>query len=109
MTIQITVGSIEELEEFARSLLKEKTVENSGKTVAKTPEPVKEPEPVKDPEPVDEKKAYSLTEVRAFLGNLRKAGKKDEVTKLIADMGYEKFTQVPAERYGELMEKAGAL
>ena len=102
MTIQITVGSIEELEEFARSLLKEKQEEKTAPIPEKTA-----PVPEKTA-PVPEK-AYTITEVRAFLGNLRKAGKKDEVTKLIADLGYEKFTEVPEDRYAELMKKARAL
>ena len=97
--MQIVINSLEELKELAEALL-EKQEEKT------TPIPEKTA-PV--PEKTTPEKAYTITEVRAFLGNLRKAGKKDEVTKLIADLGYEKFTEVPEGRYAELMEKARAL
>ena len=120
MTIQVNVESYDELVEFARKLLEPKqakitmTPDNITLTPAQVPAPVtvtpaQDPIPEPEPEPVKEDPTYTITEVRAFLGNLRKAGKKEEVTQLISDMGYEKFTQVPEERYAELMKRAEEL
>lgn len=54
-------------------------------------------------------KEYSLEEVRAKLAELNKSGKRAGVKALLAAFGAVKLTEVPAERYGELMEKAGEL
>ena len=104
--MQIVINSLEELKELAEALL-EKQEEKTAPIPEKSAPVPEKTEPV--PEKTAPEKAYTITEVRAFLGNLRKAGKKDEVTKLIADLGYEKFTEVPEGRYAELMEKARAL
>lgn len=118
MTIQVNVSSFEELKEFARAVLgtEEPTPQVAVKAAkeVKAPEPVEEapevmPETVEGPAPAEDEKTYTLTEVRGYLAALRKAGKKEEVSKLIADMGYEKFTQVPEEKFPELMRRAEEL
>lgn len=116
MMIQIQVNSFTELEEFAKYILQRGSEPDTSVPVMPEPAPKTEPvtsldpvpEPASEPEPTEEK-AYTMTEVRAYLANLRKAGKKEEVSKLIADMGYEKFTQVPEERFTELMRRAEEL
>lgn len=117
MTIQISVESYDELIKFAKELLEPKqakipdyiTLTPALVSAPVTVTPAQDPIPEPEPEPVKEDPAYTITEVRAYLGNLRKSGKKEEVTKLIADMGYSKFTDIPAERYAELMKKAEEL
>lgn len=103
MTITATFNTYEEMLEFAASLLKkdEPKKEKSAPAPAPTPAPVAE-EPAEEPAG----KTYTMTEVRSFLGNLRKAGKKDAVTALIHDLGYEKFTDIPEDKYRELMARA---
>lgn len=107
MTITATFNTYEEMLEFAASLLRkeQEVAAKEPEAVAEAPETVAE---APDPAPAQEK-TYTMTEVRAFLGNLRKAGKKEAVTALIRDLGYEKFTDIPEEKYGELMEKAEGL
>lgn len=51
----------------------------------------------------------TLEQVRAKLADLSQAGKAGEVKALISAMGAAKLTEVPAEKYGELLEKAEAL
>ena len=68
-----------------------------------------EPETAEEPAAEEPTQAYTMTDVRAFLGDLRKRGKKEAVSGLIKDLGYEKFTDIPEEKYAELMEKARAL
>lgn len=57
----------------------------------------------------DQAVAFDLVAVRARLAELSKAGKADQVKALITEMGAAKLTDIPAERYAELMEKAGGL
>lgn len=51
----------------------------------------------------------SLEEVRTKLAELVKAGHQAEVKQLLASFGATKLSEVPADRYAELMEKAGAI
>ena len=53
--------------------------------------------------------AYSLTDVRARLAELQKSGKRDQVRDLLGAFGAGKLSDVPEEKYGELMKKAGEL
>ena len=52
------------------------------------------------------KPAYTLEQVRAKLADLQRQGKRAEVKALIQSFGVSKLSEVPAERYAELMEKA---
>lgn len=53
--------------------------------------------------------SVSMEDVRAKLASLVQAGKQTQVKELLASFGAEKLSQVPPERYGELMAKAGEL
>lgn len=69
-------------------------------------EPVEQPEE-KTAEPVASGKTYTLEEVRAKLAELNKSGKRAEVKSLLGAFGAAKLSDIPADKYGELMEKAG--
>lgn len=134
MQIVITVNSYEELMDFARQLLShettakaeflkmeeveadiKKSLKEKAKEILHDAGPVPDmPKPVKDEVPFEEKEEpktteYTQTDVRKFLGELRKAGKKAEVTALINSLGFSRFTDVPEEKFPELMEKARAI
>jgi len=51
----------------------------------------------------------SFEDVRAKLASLVQAGKQPQVKELLASFGATKLSEVPAERYGELMAKAGEI
>lgn len=51
----------------------------------------------------------SLEQVREKLAALAKAGKQEQVKELIASYGASKLTEIPAEKYAELLEKAEAI
>lgn len=51
----------------------------------------------------------SLEQVREKLAALVKAGKQEQVKELIASYGARKLTEIPAEKYAELLEKAEAI
>ena len=51
----------------------------------------------------------SLEQVRAKLAALSQGGKAAEVKSLIGEFGVAKLTEIPSEKYGELLAKAEAL
>lgn len=84
--------------------------------------PVKEETPIEEETPAEEPQEenggeptaqeephYSLPDVRAKLAELQKAGKRQQVQALIQSYGVDKLTQIPENRYQELMEKAGEI
>ncbi|MCR8979502.1 hypothetical protein [Brevibacillus laterosporus] len=56
-----------------------------------------------------EEQIVSLETVRAKLAALSKSGKQTEVKALIASFDASKLTDIPAERYGELLTQAEAI
>lgn len=84
--------------------------------------PVKEQEDVKEPEgkeepaeetkpesPKTEEKQFTLEEVRAKLAALNKAGKRAEVKAILESFGAQKLSEIPADKFAAVMEKAGEL
>lgn len=126
MTIQLTFDSYPEMLKFCAEALEHQRTEPvklapalQEQIATHVPEPVPEtvaaPDPENDTTPTKEaqpepaastEQKYTLSEVRAYLGNLRKEGHKEEVSALIRELGYEKFTEIPEEKFSELMEKA---
>lgn len=114
MKIVLEFNSFEEMVDFARELLKEKAAATPAAAPViqeAVPDPVAVLEPEADPGQEDEEPAevFTTADVRAYLAGLRKAGKKAEVTGLLKEMGYDKFTDIPEDRYPELMQKARSL
>jgi hypothetical protein len=58
---------------------------------------------------VSPSKPITLEEVRAKLAALSQAGKAPGVKALIADAGFAKLTDIPADQYPAILEKAAAL
>lgn len=54
-------------------------------------------------------KKLTLPEVRAVLAEKARAGKTAEVKALLTSLGYQKLSNVPEEKYPELMKKAEEL
>lgn len=52
---------------------------------------------------------YTLEQVRAKLADLARAGKQTEVKALLNKLGAKKLTEVPKEKYPELMKEAEAI
>jgi len=92
-----------------------KSVSEEQNTVVATNEEVKtvqenntEPaEPVTEDPPFETN--ITLEQVRAKLTPLSQAGKQAQVKKLITDLGATKLTEIPAEKYAELLVKAEEL
>ncbi|RZT02928.1 hypothetical protein [Cuneatibacter caecimuris] len=129
MKITIEATSMEELQEALQHLTgKEITREAVLQDIAPAevpfpaarvqPAPVAQPvqaapvpaAPEPEPEaPQAEPIVYSMTDVRGVLSNLTKAGKKAQVQELIRSFGVDKLSQIPEDRYPEVMQKAGEL
>lgn len=69
-------------------------------------EPVPKVEAAKDPAP---EKTVTLEQVRAKLASLSQAGKQVQVKELITSFGAKKLTEIPAEKYAEVLVKAEEL
>lgn len=52
---------------------------------------------------------YTLIDVRKKLAELQKSGKREQVKGLLESFGASRLSEVPAEKYAELMQKAGEL
>lgn len=102
MQISVQFESLEEMKGFAAQLVSAQAPVG----LERTAEPVKEEEPKTDP---SEEVSYTLVDVRGKLGALTKAGKKAQVQELIQSFGVEKLSQIPEEKYPEVMQKAGEL
>ena len=76
-------------------------------TPAPASEPV-QPEPAVE-SPSEPVKSITLEEVRAKLAALSQAGKAPAVKALIAGAGFTKLTDIPADQYSAILEKAAAL
>lgn len=129
MTINMTFTSFEEIVEFARKMAAGQAVPEGEKETAiiapvKKEASVKEENTQKAPvkeEPAEalpweetaetaaEEKTYTLEDVRAALGALQKAGKKEQVRALLQEFGAAKLPEVDPADYPVLMKKAGEL
>lgn len=66
-------------------------------------------EPKKLDQPPKKAKLPSLEDVRAKLASLSQDGKQVQVKELITSFGAKKLSDIPAEKYPELLEEAGKL
>lgn len=132
MKINVEFGSLEEMREFAEQLngpsvldelvkgpcvARKLSREEPQKESIEEPEPVEEPVPAEEPEPVKEpekepepvEEEYTLVDVRGKLSELTKAGKKAKVQEIIKSFGVDRLSQIPEDKYAEVMEKAGEI
>lgn len=116
MQITVTFDSFEEFDAFrgsgqpvkATKSRKQAKDEIPVETTVTEETPVKE-EPVKEDAAAATEAAPTMEEVRAVLGKLQKAGRRDEVKKLLKSVGAEKLPEVDPKYYAELIQKAGEL
>lgn len=122
MKIKVSFDSYEEMlafcsgaAEYARVSKEIEAIDPFQPEAAAVPEEDQAPAEkveIAEEDPIEEEapaKEYTKIEVRGFLAKLQKEGKKQEVTELINSLGYAKFSEVPEDKYPELMKKAGEL
>lgn len=86
------------------------TAETEGNAAAASSEPeAAAASPASSADSSSSAKQYTLEEVRAKLADISKAGKQQQVVALIASLGAKKLTDVPADKYGQLMAEAEGL
>lgn len=80
-------------------------------TAEEKEEPEPQPEPAPEPEKEEPKQDSGLKfeDVRVKLAQVSQAGKQKELKELLTNMGVQKLSDVPQERYKELLEKASEL
>jgi septal ring-binding cell division protein DamX len=104
---------LERTEPKTRKKKTEKKVEEPVKEEPVKEEPVKEEpvkeEPVKEEPVKEETKSYTESEIRACLAGLIKTGKQPQVKALLAEFEVNKLSEIPSERYSEVMEKAAKI
>lgn len=116
MKIVCEFEDFESMVGFAEALLKEerKTVisepaaEEAVMTGGKE-EPAETEEEEKAADPKTEEPVYTLVDVRAVLAGLQKSGKREQIKALLQSFGAARLSDIPEEKYGELMQKAGEL
>lgn len=118
MRIDASFDSFKEMMEFARDIAGCKVQEPTAISDSMIqeaiqnieilePEP-KETTPAPDPVPAPQP-SLTLVEVRSKLADLRRNGKGAEIKDLLKKFGADRLTEVPEDKYTELMEKAEAL
>lgn len=112
MKITAEFNSMEEMQEFA------KTVVCGVQVPAEKPKPTKKKEPAPEEKPApatteapaeDSKENFTKEEVRAKLAALNKSGKREKVRELLKEFGVTTLPEVKPEDYPALMAKAGEL
>ena len=98
----------ERMEEGSQKIKKNET-DNEEKHGEETPERLPESPQAAGQVPETESPACTLVDVRAKLSELQKSGKREQVKQLLEAFGAKKLSDVPEEKYGELMKKAGEL
>jgi hypothetical protein len=104
ITIKVEADAlVQAILHLAESMKTNRPAESVEKPKAKKPTPAPTPE-------VEAPAAnVTLVQVRARLAELSSEGKKDAIKKLMTDFGVSKLTEVPEEKYSELMTAAEAL
>jgi hypothetical protein len=117
---EIWVGTTPVIELPVSAETKEPAIEKTTRSrkqvvpvAAPVAKPVEEPtptaEPVQEPDAEPTAPTITLEQVREKLANLSRAGKTPEVKALIATFGVTKLTDIPAEKYTEVMTAAEAI
>lgn len=96
---------------YNSNLVEQIADEVMNKVTATPIEPVQQVMPQMDTQISNkpEAKVIKLEDVRSKLAALSKAGKKTEVKNLLNSFGVQKLTDVPSDKYEELLEKAEEL
>ena len=96
---------------FLADTIESSKATNEAKSQEKT-KPEEKSSPTLTPAAVEisteenQEKTYTLEEVRAKLAALSRSGKQAQIKEIIASFGVNKLTEIPAEKYPEVMAKA---
>ena len=109
--LDILICDLEKLTEDLRTLAVEGQQDQElNKAQPETPAPHSEEEKSMEPEkPKPAEKVIEFTEIRKTLSRLSAEGHTAEVRELIKSFGVGRLSDVPKEKYPELMEKAEVL
>jgi hypothetical protein len=102
LTVALQAGQVKpaQVEQVIEKLEQEVKPAPKSKKADKPAEPTPEPKPTA---------SVSLDDVRIVLGNLSQSGRQDEVKALISSFGVTRLSEIPTERYAELLAAAEAI
>lgn len=86
-----------------------KTTKKADKPTKKVEEKKTEPEPDTTEDAAKESTGLTFEQVRVKLAEVSQKGKQKELKDLITSFGAEKLSDIPEEKYAELLEKADDL
>jgi hypothetical protein len=106
LTVALQAGQVKpaQVEQVIEKLEQEVKPAPKSKKADKPAEPTPEPAPETKPTA-----SVSLDDVRIVLGNLSQSGRQDEVKQLISSFGVTKLSEIPTEKYAELLAAAEAI
>lgn len=109
--ITLNFKSFEDMEVFAKKVVGQvgSPVESVGNTKETMKKETVKKEEVKKEDTVKKEEVIKLEDVRAVLAKLTRSGKTKEVKELLNELGASKLTDINADDYPVLMEKAGGL
>lgn len=105
VTVQTAAQTVKVEPTDAKADTKVESTEKKQDETADTKPDVEADETADTPDKAEKK--YTLEEVRAKLAALNKAGKRLEVKTILNSFGVEKLSEIPEDKYQEIMEKAG--
>lgn len=98
-------GNMKENDKATESISKPASGENVGNIERIKDDELQE----REAETILQHETYTLEEIRAKLTELSRAGKREAVNILITSYGVKRLTDLPAEEYADIMQKAGEL
>lgn len=113
MEIKVILEAAPELltaiDTFTAALVNLVGVKEKAKPAKPAPAPTGQALVPAEPKPATDQPVYTLEIVRAKLAALSQSGKQKEVKAIIESFGVAKLTDIPAENYPEVMQKAAEL
>lgn len=116
LTLELTPENLEKLKAFCEDTKAAPAKKSSAKAKTSLAEKQEPATPENDKPPFDEKpedkapaKAITMTDVRAVALKISKAGKSDVLKEIFAKFDATKLSEVPVERYEDLMKELVAV
>ena len=104
--IQIVVDDC--AEQLAAKKAENEAAGVTGKTAVE-PELVSEAESAVTPDPMPPARKHTITEVRAFVAERTKPENREKIKAILKGFGVSKLTELPEDKYGQLMDEVSKL
>lgn len=113
LTLELTSENLEKLKVFCedtKAEVKKPVAKQKPASTTKTEaKPVNDEKPPFEEAPAKEEPVITMTDVRAVALKISKAGKADLLKEIFAKFDATKLSEVPADRYADLMKELAAV